>query len=66
MVWSCIRHDFSYAHILRRFKEVSPLGKVPVIQHNGKTIWESAIIMEYLDEAFPGVRLLGYAMRFRV
>ena len=32
------------------FHEISPYGKVPVIVHEGKTIFESAIINEYLDE----------------
>lgn len=35
------------------FWQVSPYGKVPVIKHNNYRIWESAIINEYLDEAFP-------------
>jgi glutathione S-transferase len=35
-----------------RFLEVSPYGKVPAVVHDGATIYESAIINEYLDEAF--------------
>lgn len=35
-----------------RFLEVSPYGKVPAIVHDGATIYESAIINEYLDEVF--------------
>ena len=34
------------------FLAVSPYGKVPVIVDDGKTIYESAIINEYLDEKF--------------
>jgi glutathione S-transferase len=35
------------------FRQISPYGKVPVLLHNGGTIYESAIINQYLDEAFP-------------
>jgi glutathione S-transferase len=35
-----------------RFLKVSPYGKVPAIVHDGATIYESAIINEYLDEVF--------------
>lgn len=35
------------------FLEVSPYSKVPVIRHQGRVVYESAIINEYLDEVFP-------------
>lgn len=35
------------------FREVSPYGKVPVLRHDGRVIYESGIINQYLDEAFP-------------
>lgn len=35
------------------FADVSPYGKVPVIQHQEHRIWESSIINEYLEEVFP-------------
>lgn len=40
------------------FSDVSPYGKVPVIEHNNYSIWESAIINEYLEEAFPEPALM--------
>ncbi|MDH5748852.1 MAG: glutathione S-transferase family protein [Rhodospirillales bacterium] len=40
------------------FLEISPYGKVPVIRHNGHVIYESAVINEYLEEAFPDRPLL--------
>ena len=40
------------------FAEVSPYGTVPSIRHDGCTIYESAIINEYLDEAFPEPALM--------
>ena len=39
------------------FLAVSPYGKVPVIVDDGKTIYESAIINEYLDEKFKNIPL---------
>jgi glutathione S-transferase len=39
--------------ILRR----SPSGKVPALHHQGRTIWESLAIGEYLAEQFPAARL---------
>ena len=35
------------------FREVSPYGKVPVLRHDGRVVYESAIINQYLDEVFP-------------
>lgn len=40
------------------FKQLSPFGKVPVLKvDNQYVIFESAIIDEYLEEAFPGCLL---------
>ena len=35
------------------FLEVSPYSKVPVIRHQGRVVYESANINEYLDEVYP-------------
>lgn len=35
------------------FKEISPLGKVPLLKVGDDVLFESAIIMEYLDETHP-------------
>jgi glutathione S-transferase len=40
------------------FAEISPYGKVPVLRHAGITVYESPIINQYLDEAFPSPPLL--------
>lgn len=49
--------DFKLTHIMPGdepdwFKEVSPLGKVPVLLVDGKPLFESAVISEYLEEVF--------------
>lgn len=40
------------------FEAINPKGKVPVIVHDGHIITESTVIIEYLDEAFPGPQLM--------
>jgi glutathione S-transferase len=40
------------------FMALSPAGKIPLLVHNGARLWESAVINEYLDEAFPQRPLL--------
>jgi glutathione S-transferase len=35
------------------FLALSPTGRVPLLLHGGFKLWESAIILEYLEEAFP-------------
>jgi glutathione S-transferase len=40
------------------FREVSPYGKVPVLRHDGRVVYESAIINQYLDEVFPEPALM--------
>lgn len=40
------------------FLALSPLGKVPLLRVGDETLFESAAICEYLEEAGPGPRLL--------
>jgi len=42
---------------VRFFEEVNPIGKVPAIVHDGRTVTESAAICAYLAEAFPAAEL---------
>lgn len=35
------------------FYAISPLGKVPAIQKDGETLYESIVICEYLNEVYP-------------
>ena len=40
-----------------RIRRHSPSGKVPCLIHEGRTIWESLAICEYLAERFPEAKL---------
>ena len=40
------------------FLKLNPYGKVPVINDNGKVLFESCIINEYLDERYPEPALM--------
>ncbi|MXY41432.1 MAG: glutathione S-transferase family protein [Rhodospirillaceae bacterium] len=35
------------------FEKISPFGKVPLLEHNGRAILESANIIQYIDEVWP-------------
>jgi glutathione S-transferase len=41
------------------YLRLNPLGKMPVLEHDGLVIPESSVIAEYLEEAFPTPSLLG-------
>jgi len=50
--------DFKLTHIDLSdppdwFKQISPLGKVPVLKVGEQAVFESAVILEYLDEVYP-------------
>ena len=40
------------------YHEVLPTGKVPLLEHQGNRIWESHVVCEYLEDAFPQKPLL--------
>lgn len=50
------RRDVDLARKPTWFLELSPLGRTPVLQVEGQALFESAVICEYLDEAY-GPRL---------
>ena len=51
-------HEIDLADRPANWLEISPTGKVPVLRHEGVTIYESAIINQYLDESFDGPALM--------
>ena len=40
------------------YHDVLPTGQVPLLEHQGNRVWESAIVCEYLEECFPLPALL--------
>jgi glutathione S-transferase len=40
----------------RRIRDYSPSGRVPVLLHGGRRIWDSLSICEYAVERWPGVQ----------
>ena len=45
-------------HVEAKFKAINPQGLVPALDDSGKLLSQSLAIMEYLDEAYPGAKLL--------
>jgi len=45
-------------HVEAKFKVINPQGLVPALDDSGKLLSQSLAIMEYLDETYPGARLL--------
>lgn len=48
------------------FLRMNPLGKMPVLEHDGLIVAESSVILEYLEEAFPTPSLLGATLEERM
>jgi maleylacetoacetate isomerase len=41
-----------------QYRDVNPQSRVPTLVHNGQRFVQSLAIIEYLDETFPGTRLV--------
>ncbi|PZQ24506.1 MAG: hypothetical protein DI569_01410 [Sphingopyxis macrogoltabida] len=55
---------FSAENVVNRLRDpeylkLNPNGYVPTLVHDGKVLWESRIIAEYIDDAFEGPPLLS-------
>ena len=51
-------HEVDLANRPDNWNEISPTGKVPLLRHDGATIYESTIINQYLDETFVDLPLM--------
>jgi maleylacetoacetate isomerase len=43
-----------------KFKAINPQSRVPTLVHDGQRFWQSLAIIEYLDETFPGNKLIPH------
>jgi len=48
---------FTFDHWEPGYKAISPKAVVPTIDHDGKVLTESNVIIEYLEDAFDGLKL---------
>ncbi len=60
-----IDFELPTAFFLGRMKDVSPIGRIPVLEVDGGIIPESEVIAEYLDDLYPDKALLGSTPRER-
>ncbi|MFC0676857.1 maleylacetoacetate isomerase [Lysobacter korlensis] len=68
-----LRYETAPVHLVRdggeqhspQFRETSPQGLVPVLQHGNRMIRQSMAILEYLDETWPDAPLLPTVSRDR-
>jgi glutathione S-transferase len=60
-----IDFDLPVSFVLGKLKEVSPVGRIPVLEVEDGVIPESEVIAEYLDDIYPDKSLLGDTPRIR-
>jgi len=51
-------HTIDLLNIPDWYYKISPTGNVPLIKNDDDIVWESTIINEYLEDAYPAVPLL--------
>ncbi len=51
-------HTIDLLNIPDWYYKISPTGNVPLIKKNDDSVWESTIINEYLEDAYPDIPLL--------
>lgn len=53
VAYDTVEIDISQAQRPEEFEKISPFGKVPVLEHQGQVLLESANIIQYIDEVWP-------------
>lgn len=60
-----IKFDLPVQFMMGKMSEVSPIGRIPVLETEQGLIPESEVIAEYLDELYPDKALLGATPKLR-
>ena len=60
-----IGFDLPVQFMMGKMSEVSPIGRIPVLETEHGLIPESEVIAEYLDELYPNKALLGATLQER-
>jgi len=48
-------HELPATRVWEAFRQFSPNGRVPCLVDDGRTVWDSLAIIEYLAESYPNV-----------
>ncbi len=51
-------HTVDLLNIPAWYYAISPSGKVPLVKQGGEVVWESTVINEFLEDAYPEIPLL--------
>lgn len=51
-------HTIDLLNIPDWYYDISPTGKVPLVKHGNDVVWESTVINEFLEDAYPDTPLL--------
>ena len=60
-----INFDLPVQFMMGKMFQVSPIGRIPVLEVDEGLIPESEVIAEYLDERFPDKALTGSSLKER-
>ncbi len=60
LAWTDVQLSFANSeHLTPQYLALNPNGVVPTLEHDGRVVTDSSVIMEYLDEVFPGPAMSG-------
>ena len=60
-VYVCIRYEIIYVYLREKapewLKDRHPSGFVPVLERDGRIVYESMVCSQYVDDVFPQLRV---------